>query len=108
MVIFTGEKFRENVGKTFHMGVIFMILLLIISFIKSYGFYFRVGVIFAKETKSWKTRKLPQCENFHVYSINLTVYCLNQHIDLQIDLNVLYQFYSRNYKSVFCDISAEQ
>ena len=26
VVIFTGEKFRENVGKTFHVGVIFTIL----------------------------------------------------------------------------------
>ena len=39
-----------------------------ISFIKTYGFYFRVGVIFAKKTKSRKTRKLPPRENFHVYS----------------------------------------
>ena len=38
------------------------------SFIKVYGFYFRVGVIFAKKTKARKTRKLPPCENFHVYS----------------------------------------
>ena len=38
------------------------------SFISSYGFYFRVGVIFAKKTKSRKTRKLPPRENFHVYS----------------------------------------
>ena len=28
MVIFAGGKFRENVGKTFHVGEIFMILLL--------------------------------------------------------------------------------
>ena len=36
-----------------------------ISFIKAYGFYFRVGVIFAKKTKLRKTRKLPPSENFH-------------------------------------------
>ena len=41
-----------------------------ISFIKAYGFYFRVGVIFAKKTKA---RKLPPRENFHVYSI-LSIY----------------------------------
>ena len=41
------------------------------SFIKPYVFYFRVGVIFAKKTKSRKTRKLPPRENFHVYSIYL-------------------------------------
>ena len=28
MVIFAGVKFRENVGKTFHVGIIFTILLL--------------------------------------------------------------------------------
>ena len=28
MVIFAGEKFRENVGKTFHVGVMFMKLAL--------------------------------------------------------------------------------
>ena len=28
MVIFAGGKFRKNVSKTFHVGVIFMILLL--------------------------------------------------------------------------------
>ena len=39
-----------------------------ISFIKAYGFYFRVGVIFAKKTKARKTRKLPPRENFHVNS----------------------------------------
>ena len=39
-----------------------------ISFIKSYGFYFPVGEIFAKKVISRKTRKLPPRENFHVYS----------------------------------------
>ena len=66
VIIFAGGKFRENVGKTFHVGVIFTIVL--DSFRKAYGFYFRVGVIFAKKTKSWKTRKLPLRKNFHVYS----------------------------------------
>ena len=44
-----------------------------ISFIKAYGFYFRVGVIFAKKTKEQKTSKLPPRENFHVY-INMYKY----------------------------------
>ena len=35
-----------------------------ISFIKAYGFYFRVGVIFAKKTKARKTRKFPPREKF--------------------------------------------
>ena len=40
-----------------------------ISFIKAYGFYFHVGVIFAKKTKAPIKRKLPPCENFNIYSI---------------------------------------
>ena len=35
-----------------------------IYFIKAYGFYFRVGVIFAKKTKARKTRKLPPTRKF--------------------------------------------
>ena len=31
VVIFAGGKFREDVGKTFHVGVIFTILLLLPS-----------------------------------------------------------------------------
>ena len=31
VVIFAGEKFRENVGKTFQVGVIFTILLIFLS-----------------------------------------------------------------------------
>ena len=51
MVIFAGGKFRENVDKTFHIGEIFTITTPI-SFIKTYGFNFRMGVIFAKKTKA--------------------------------------------------------
>ena len=61
VVIFAGGKFRENIGKTFHVGVIITILLLF-SFIKEYGFYFRVGVLFTKQTKARKTRKLPNAK----------------------------------------------
>ena len=39
-----------------------------ISFLQAYGVFFRVGVIFAKRTKTQKTRKLPPPKNFHVYS----------------------------------------
>ena len=49
-----------------------------ISFIKAYGFYFRVGVIFTKNTKARKTRKLPPRENFHVYSIFFKGYSTKQ------------------------------
>ena len=44
-----------------------------ISFREAYGFYFRAGIIFAKNAKAQKTRKLPPRKNFHVYS---TVNCL--------------------------------
>ena len=47
-----------------------------ISFIKAYGFYFHVGLIFMKKTKARKKRKLPPRENFHVYKICLSV-CLS-------------------------------
>ena len=40
-----------------------------ISFVKAYGFYFLLGIIFAKKTKAWKNAKLPPREIFHVYSI---------------------------------------
>ena len=68
VVIFAGGKFRENVDKTFHVGVIFTILLPFPSQ-KGYGFYFRVGVIFEEKANTRKTRKLPPRENFHVYSM---------------------------------------
>ena len=49
------------------------------SFIKAYGFYFRVGVIFAKKTKA---QKLPPRKNFHVYSIPYKCcYCLSRFTD---------------------------
>ena len=51
-------------------GLIFTFLL-VFFFIKACGFYFHVGVIFAKKTKARKTQKLPPCENFHVYSIGI-------------------------------------
>ena len=60
-----------------------------ISFIKAYGFYFRVGVIFAKKTRSRKTRKLPPRENFHVYSI------AQRHISM---LEILFSVISMHHK----------
>ena len=85
MVIFAGGKFCEHVGKTFHVGGNFHDISHI-SLIKSYGFYFPTGEIFTKKAKSRKTRKLPQRENFHIYSystrlrhigITLSVVCLS-------------------------------
>ena len=45
-----------------------------ISFIEAYGFYFRMGVIFTKQTKARKMRKLPLRKNFHVHSILTTFF----------------------------------
>ena len=42
VVIFAGGKFRENVGKTFHLGVIFTILLIYPSE-RHMGFIFAWG-----------------------------------------------------------------
>ena len=74
-----------------------------ISFIKAYGFYFRVGVIFAKKTKARKTRKLPPRENFHVYSIlNLLKKMRKRDIKCTLDPNFL------DYLALtFCDIIGE-
>ena len=44
-----------------------------ISFIKAYGCYFCVGVIFTKKTKVRKARKLPPHENFHIEGQKLTI-----------------------------------
>ena len=51
MVIFTERKFRENVGKTFHAGVIFKILL---NYILNEVIWvlFSAGEIFVKKTGS--------------------------------------------------------
>ena len=67
VVIFPGGKFRENVGRTFYMGIIFTKLLLYPSE-RHMGFYFCVGVICTKKTEARKMRKLPPCENIHMYS----------------------------------------
>ena len=69
-VIFAGGKFCEKCWQDisrwgdFHHSTP-------ISFIKAYGFYFHVGVIFVKNTKARKTQKLPPCENCHVYSTHV-------------------------------------
>ena len=49
VVIFAGGECDGNVGKAFQVGVIFTILLLFPSQ-RHNGFYFRVGVIFAKKS----------------------------------------------------------
>ena len=67
VVIFAGENFAEILARRFTWGYFHDTTP--ISIIKAYGFYIRVGVIFAKKTKERKTRKLPLRENFHVYSI---------------------------------------
>ena len=56
MVIFAGGKFHENVGKTFHMGVIFTILLVFPY--KGIWVLFSCGGNFWKEDKSVKNTKI--------------------------------------------------
>ena len=55
--------FREKVGKTFHVGVIFHYSSPI-SFITACWFYFRVGVIFAMKTKARISENYPTSEKF--------------------------------------------
>ena len=52
MVIFTGGKLHENVGKTRRGNFHDTTPISFISFIKAYGFYFRMEVIFAKKKKA--------------------------------------------------------
>ena len=67
VVIFAMGIFLKNVGKTFHVRVIFTILSL--HFLhKGIRVLFPHGSTFREEDKSAKKRKLPPHENFHVYS----------------------------------------
>ena len=76
VVIFTGGKFRKNVGNTFHVWGNFHDTTPV-SFIKAYGFYFHVGVIFAKKTKARKMQKLPSTRKFlHLQERILLSRCL--------------------------------
>ena len=54
MVIFAWGTFRENVGRTFNLTLGLFSQTRPISFIKTYGFYFHDGVIFAKKTEALK------------------------------------------------------
>ena len=64
---FRWGKFHENIGKTFHVGVIFTKPLLFPSWEVLWVLFSRGG-IFCEEDKSAKTQKLPPHKNFHVYS----------------------------------------
>ena len=61
LVIFAGGKFRENYGKTFHVGLSFMIILLFL--IKSYGFIFAQGN-FREESNIMKNVKVTLTQKF--------------------------------------------
>ena len=77
-----------------------------ISFIQAYGFYFRVGVIFAKKTKARKTRKLPPRENFHVYSIqtcNLSHMLPCWDVGTEWYLHQLYTSHKENLSHCHCE-----
>ena len=99
MVIFAGGKFHEKCWQdisrrgNFHDTTP-------ISFIKVYGFYFRVGVIFAKKTEARKKRKLPPHENFHVYSMPFS----NENIASYILLGLLYNAH-QHHEPMSCQIS---
>ena len=67
VVIFAGGKFRENVGKTFHAGVIFTILLFFLY--KVIWVLFSRGGNFREEDQSAKIAKITPTRKFHVYSI---------------------------------------
>ena len=72
--------------------------------IKGYGFYFRVGVIFAKKTTVRKTRKLPPHENFHVYSITNRILYTK---DSNVTNTTYYKFrVQRNYKTFNMSVTA--
>ena len=55
---FVSEKFPENPRMAPEKYGMYVYDTAPISFIKSYGFYFRVGEIFARKTLSQKTQKL--------------------------------------------------
>ena len=66
VVIFAGGKFRENIGETFHVGVIFTILLLFLQngiwVFFSRGGNFRGEDQNAKNAKITPTRKFPRLQ----------------------------------------------
>ena len=62
VVIFAGGKFRENVGKTFHVGVIFTILSYFVH--KAVWALFSRGGNFREEDKSAKNAKIIPTRNF--------------------------------------------
>ena len=68
VVIFAGGKFRENVSKTFHVGVIFPILLLFPSE-RHMGFIFAWGLFSRRRQKREKRENYPHAKisTFTVY-----------------------------------------
>ena len=71
VVIFAGGKISRKCWQDLSRGGNFHDISPI-SLLKSYGFYFPVGEVFAKKTISRKTWKLPPPENFHVHRISCT------------------------------------
>ena len=61
VVIFAGGKFRENVGKTFHVGVIFTILLIFPSY-RHMGFIFAWGLFSRRRQKREKRENYPHAK----------------------------------------------
>ena len=79
---FCWGKFRENVGKTIRIGVIFTILLLFL-------FYIQVGVIFAKKTKAQKNAKITPMRKFS--RLHYTIYLISLSIiNFMVNANCLF------------------
>ena len=75
---FRWGKFRENVGRTFHVGVIFTILLIFLSerhagFIFAWGNFREDGKI-AKTAKITPTRKFQRLQYYVIWSFSLCDY----------------------------------
>ena len=75
---FRWGKISQKCWQDFSRGVIFTLLLPPISFIKAYGFYFHVGVIFAK-TKAQKRENYPHAKisTFTVVPLERSIWKIN-------------------------------
>ena len=73
MVIFAGRNFAKMLARHFTWGNFHDVTP--ISFIKAYGFNFRVGVNFAKKTKAQKREKYPTRKFPHLQYVNVIYPC---------------------------------
>ena len=90
VVIFAGGKFRENVRKIFHVGVIFTILLLFPSY-RHIGFIFAWGLFSRRRQKREKRENYPHAKisTFTVSNLNHFKWSLHCDLDLwPLDLKI--------------------